>query len=273
MNESPTVLLTGASDGIGFETARLLVAQGCTVIAHARTPEESDESCDRLVKSGVDARKLRPAVADFTDLREVIDLAVTVAETCPRLDVLVNNAAITGPQGRAVTKDGHEQTIQVNYLAPYLLTRLLEDALDRSEVSRVVNVSSSLHRGGRINWNDLNWKRRYNRGAAYAQSKLALTMMTTALAEFRPKVREAVSVHPGVIATRMLPGYSYRGRPVAEGAEPVARLADPAAKVLNGGYYDGRLPARASATAVDPGGVRKLWSLTERLTLFDRRQA
>ncbi|WP_410599710.1 hypothetical protein [Amycolatopsis sp. lyj-90] len=99
-----------------------------------------------------------------------------------------------------------------------LLTRLLEDALDRSEVSHVVNVSSALHRGGRINWNDLNWKRRYNRSAAYAHSKLALTMMTTALTEFRPKVREAVSVHPGIIATGMLPGYSYsyRGRPVAE---------------------------------------------------------
>ncbi|MFD6070952.1 SDR family NAD(P)-dependent oxidoreductase, partial [Amycolatopsis lurida] len=258
MNDSPTVLLTGASDGIGFETARLLIAQGCTVIAHARTREESDEACDRLVKSGVDTRKLRPAVADFTDLRQVIDLAVSVAETCPRLDVLVNNAGITGEHGRVLTKDGHEQTVQVNYLAPYLLTRLLEDTLDRSTVSRVVNVSSSLHRGGRINWNDINWKRRYNRGAAYAQSKLALTMMTAALTGFRPKVREAVSVHPGIIATRMLPGYSHRGRPVIEGAEPVARLADPSAKVLNGGYYDGRLPARAAAAAVDPGDVSKM---------------
>ncbi|ONF63590.1 SDR family NAD(P)-dependent oxidoreductase [Amycolatopsis keratiniphila] len=272
MNESPTVLLTGASDGIGFETARLLLAEGCTVIAHARTREESDESGARLVKSGVDARRLRPVVADFTDLRQVIDLAVAVTESCPRLDVLVNNAGITGPHGRVLTKDGHEQTVQVNYLAPYLLTRLLEDALDRSEVSRVVNVSSSLHRGGRINWNDLNWKRRYNRGAAYAQSKLALTMMTTALSEFRPKVRQAVSVHPGIIATGMLPGYSYRGRPVVEGAEPVARLANPWAKVLNGGYYDGRLPAKAAAAAVDPVDVRKLWSLSERLTLFDKRQ-
>ncbi|WP_409492221.1 SDR family NAD(P)-dependent oxidoreductase [Amycolatopsis sp. cmx-11-12] len=272
MNEGPTVLLTGTSEGIGFETARLLANLGCTVIAHARTREESDESVARLVNSGVDARRLRPAVADFTDLRQVIDLAVDVAESYPRLDVLVNNAGTAGAHGRVLTKDGHEQTIQVNYLAPYLLTRLLEDALDRSEVSRVVNVSSSLHRGGRINWNDLNWKRRYNRGAAYAQSKLALTMMTTALTEFRPKVREAVSVHPGIIATGMLPGYSYRGRPVAEGAEPVARLADPGSKVLNSGYYDGRLPAKAATAAVDPEDVRKLWSLSERLTLFDKRR-
>lgn len=270
MNESPTVLLTGTSEGIGFETARLLANQGCTVIAHARTREEGEESYNRLIGSGVDARRLQPAVADFTDLRQVIDLAVAITETYPCLDVLVNNAGTAGAHGRVLTTDGHEQTLQINYLAPYLLTRLLEDALSRSEVSRVVNVSSSLHRGGRINWTDINWKRRYNRGAAYAQSKLALTMMTTALTELRPKIREAVSVHPGIIATGMLPGYSYRGRPVAEGAEPVARLANPDSKVLNGGYYDGRLPAKAASAAVDPENVRKLWSFSERLTLFDK---
>ncbi|EMD29208.1 SDR family NAD(P)-dependent oxidoreductase [Amycolatopsis azurea] len=273
MNESPTILLTGTSEGIGYETARLLAAKQCTVIVHARTREEGEESYQRLLGSGVDARRFQPAVADFTDLRQVIDLAVEVAELFPFLDVLVNNAGTTGTHGRVITKDGHERTFQVNYLAPYLLTRLLEDALSRSEVGRVVNVSSSLHRGGRINWNDINWKRRYNRGAAYAQSKLALTMMTTALSELRPKVREAVSVHPGIIATGMLPCYSYRGRPVVEGAEPVARLADPGAKVLNGGYYDGRLPAKAASAAVDPDSVRKLWTYSERLTLFDKHQA
>jgi NAD(P)-dependent dehydrogenase (short-subunit alcohol dehydrogenase family) len=272
MNASPTVLLTGTSEGIGFETARLLAHLGCTVITHARTREEGEDSYNRLIGSGVDARRLQPAVADFTDLRQVIDLAVAINETYPCLDVLVNNAGTAGTHGRVLTKDGHEQTLQVNYLAPYLLTRLLEDSLSRSEVGRVVNVSSSLHRGGRINWNDINWKRRYNRGAAYAQSKLAITMMTTALHELRPKVRETVSVHPGIIATGMLPSYSYRGRPVAEGAEPVARLADPGSKVLNGGYYDGRLPAKAAAAAVDPESVRKLWTLSERLTLFDKRQ-
>jgi NAD(P)-dependent dehydrogenase (short-subunit alcohol dehydrogenase family) len=272
MTKNPTVLLTGTTDGIGFETARLLAAKGCTVIAHARTREESEESCKRLIGSGVDSRRLQPVIADFTELRQVAEMATTVATACPRLDVLVNNAGTPGPPVRLITTDGHEQTWQVNFLAPYLLTRLLEDCLNRSEVSRVVNVSSSLHRGGRINWNDLNWKRRYNRGAAYAQSKLALTMMTNALTEFRPKVREAVSVHPGIIATGMLPIYSLRGRPITEGAEPVARLADPGTKVLNGGYYDGRLPAKVAASAVVQDDVRKLWDLSERLTLVNQRQ-
>lgn len=272
MNETPTILLTGTSRGIGFETTRLLAARGCTLILHARSREEGEESYNRLVSSGVDSRRLHPAVADFADLQQVADLAHTIDELYPRLDVLVNNAATAGEASRVITKDGHERTWQVNYLAPYLLTRLLEDALNRSETGRVVNVSSSLHRAGRINWNDLNWKRRYSRSAAYTQSKLALTMLTTALTELRPKVRESVSVHPGVIATAMLPTYSYRGRPAAEGAEPVARLADPGLKVLDGGYYDGRLPAKAAAAAVDPDDVRKLWNFSERLVLLDKRK-
>ncbi|MFE0020288.1 SDR family NAD(P)-dependent oxidoreductase [Amycolatopsis sp. NPDC059021] len=272
MPENPTVLITGTTDGIGYETVRLLATGDTTVITHARTREEGEEACRRLVASGVDAGRLQPVVADFADLRQVAEMAAAVAQAFPRLDVLVNNAGVAGTGNRTITKDGHEETFQVNYLAPYLLTRLLEDRLDASPVSRVVNVSSSLHRGGRINWADLNWKRRYNRGAAYAQSKLALTMFTTALTEFRPKVREAVSVHPGIVATGMLQHYSYRGRPVAEGAEVVARLADPGAKVLAGGYYDGRLPAKAAAAAVDPDAVQKLWKVSEKLTLVEQRR-
>ncbi|GAA4543699.1 SDR family NAD(P)-dependent oxidoreductase [Amycolatopsis samaneae] len=272
MPENPTILVTGSTDGIGLETVRLLGAGDATIIAHARTREEGEEAHRRLVSSGVDARRLQPVVADFTDLRQVAEMAAAVAQAFPRLDVLVNNAGVAGTGDRVLTRDGNEETFQVNYLAPYLLTRLLEDRLGASTVSRVVNVSSSLHRGGRINWNDLNGKRRYNRGAAYAQSKLALTMLTTALTELRPKVREAVSVHPGIVTTGMLRHYSYRGRPVVEGAEVVARLADPGAKVLAGAYYDGRLPARASAAAVDAEAVAKLWKLSERLTLVERHR-
>ncbi|WP_020671279.1 SDR family NAD(P)-dependent oxidoreductase [Amycolatopsis nigrescens] len=272
MPENPVVLVTGSSAGIGFETARLLAADGTTVIAHARTEEESTHTFQRLVNTGIDPRRLRPAVADFADLRQVADLAATLTAEHPRLDVLVNNAGTGGTSHRTITRDGHEQTLQVNYLAPYLLTRLIEEPLARSPIGRVVNVSSTLHRGGRINWNDLNWKRRYNRGAAYAQSKLALTMFTTALTELRPKIREAVSVHPGIITTAMLPYYSYRGRPIPDGAEAVAKLARPDAKVLTGGYYEGRLPSKASAASVDPEAVGRLWRLSERLTALDKHR-
>ena len=264
-----TVLLTGASTGIGFQTARLLAARRCTVIVHARSEEESADTYCRLIRSDVDVSRLYPAVADFSDLRQVTDMATAITALYPRVDVLVNNAATAGAARRVITRDGHERTWQIDYLAPYLLTRLLEDTLARSEVGRVVNVSSTLHRGGRIAWNDLSRKRRYTRTAAYAQAKLALTMLTTALAESRPKVREAVSIHPGVVATGMLPTYGYPCLPAIEGAHRVARLADPGTQVLNGAYYDGFLPAEAAE--VDRDDVQKLWDLSERLTRLGKR--
>ncbi|WP_406637665.1 SDR family NAD(P)-dependent oxidoreductase [Amycolatopsis sp. WGS_07] len=273
MPENSVVLVTGAAEGLGYHTVRQLAVGSTIVIAHARSGDEAAQTRERLLGSGVDERRLHLAVADFTELRQVADMANAIAAACPRIDVLVNNAGTAGAGGRTVTADGHEQVFQVNYLAPYLLTRLLEDALAASPVSRVVNVSSSLHRGGRINWNDLNFKRRYHRGAAYAQSKLALTMFTTALTERCPKVREAVSVHPGILATGMLAHYSFRGRPVTDGAEVVARLADPGTRVFNGGYYDGRLPAKASSTAVDPDAVERLWRISEKLTFPEKRRA
>ena len=163
MPENPVILVTGTTEGLGYETARMLATGTTTVIVHARSSEEGEHAYDRLIGSGVDERRLQPAIADFADLRQVAEMASAIAERYPRIDVLVNNAGTAGVGGRTITKDGHEKVFQINYLAPYLLTQLLEDALAASPVSRVVNVSSSLHRGGRINWSDLNFKRRYHR--------------------------------------------------------------------------------------------------------------
>ncbi len=255
-----TILVTGASAGIGYETARQLASAGDVVIVHARTAEVAQSTVDRLTSSGIPAQRLIPVAADFTSLEQVATMARDVAH----VDVLVNNAATAGPDERRFTEDGHEVTFQVDYLAPFLLTRLLDDALALH--GRVVNVSSSLHRGGQINWNDINRRRRYQRGAAYAQSKLALTMFTRALAEFGPSGRTAVSVHPGIIDTALLPGYSFRGSPATDGAVPIVHLCS-ASSFVNGAYYDGRLPARAAPAVEDLAAVERLWHMSERLTL------
>ncbi|PBC95256.1 NAD(P)-dependent dehydrogenase (short-subunit alcohol dehydrogenase family) [Streptomyces sp. Ag82_O1-15] len=143
--------------------------------------------------------------ADFTHLDEVESLASLVVAQHPHLDVLVNNAGIAAPERHTVTTDGNEIAFQVNFLAHYLLTCLLEPALTSDPGGRVVNVSSSLHRTANIQWSDPNRARRYSRLAAYAQSQLALTVFAA-----DPRVT-ALSVHPGVCDTALMPLYAHEG--------------------------------------------------------------
>src|SRR5258708_2667874 len=157
----------------------------------------------RLMAGGVDPAHLDLAVADFARLSDVADLARYVSRRYRRIDVLVNNAAVVGPGTRTVTNDGNELTFQVNYLAPALLTGLLTPQL-RAGGGRMIAVSSCLHRTVTIDWADPQHRRSYWPTSAYAQSKLALTMFTRALAQQQSDVT-AVSVHPGIIDTRLLP--------------------------------------------------------------------
>jgi NAD(P)-dependent dehydrogenase (short-subunit alcohol dehydrogenase family) len=130
------VLVTGATEGLGYETARLLAAENYHVIVHGPTTCQAEDATERLVKDGADPFRLDIAAADFTDFSQVATMAHLVAKEHPRLDALVNNAAIASPERRESTKDGYELTWQVNYLAPYLLTTMLERPLAAIRRSR-----------------------------------------------------------------------------------------------------------------------------------------
>nr|WP_009995291.1 SDR family NAD(P)-dependent oxidoreductase [Streptomyces clavuligerus] len=255
---SRTVLVTGATSGIGHETARLLAEGGSTVLLHGRTAEEARAAADRLIATaGVPENRLRVFHADFTRLDEVAEMARAVTASHPRLDVLVNNAAVAAPERHTVTGDGNELTFQVNFLAHYLLTCLLEQALTSDPGGRVVHVSSSLHRTGSIQWSDPQRARRYSRLAAYAQSQLALTIFAA-----DPRVT-AVSVHPGICATGLLPLYAHRGATAAEGARHVVRLCDPAVEIVNGAYYDRDRRMDPAPGATDERTVKRLSRLAD----------
>lgn len=259
-----TALITGATEGIGYETARLLATDGFSVVLHARTSAEGELALERLVKADVDPLRLSLVVADFTRLSEVKAMAEDVAEAHPGLDVLVNNAATAAPEGRTVTEDGNEVTFQVNYLAPYLLTRLLASTMPAG--SRVVNLSSALHRGAALTWSDLNHSRRYRPGAAYGQSKLALTVFTTDLARFGPETCAAVSVDPGVTNTRLLALYGHSGQPAESAAASVARLCSPRTEIVNGAYYNGPDLGTPTACATDPRTIVRLMKASGHMT-------
>ncbi|MFE4636118.1 SDR family NAD(P)-dependent oxidoreductase [Streptomyces sp. NPDC056773] len=255
-----TVLVTGATSGIGYATARQLTEQGATVLLHGRTPEEAQAAADRLISTtGIDATRVRPLAADFAHLDQVEHLAHAVVRDHPRLDVLVNNAAIAAPERHTLTADGNEIAFQVNFLAHYLLTDLLAAALTTDPGGRVVNVSSSLHRTAAIQWNDPQRIRRYARLAAYAQSQLALTVFAA-----DPRVT-AVSVNPGVCDTGLLPLYGNEGAPAAEGAQHVVRLCDPATEIVNGAYYDRSERVAPAAAATDDRTIKRLNKLADLL--------
>ncbi|WP_330328941.1 SDR family NAD(P)-dependent oxidoreductase [Streptomyces sp. NBC_00536] len=254
------VLVTGATSGIGYESARQLAERGATVLLHGRTPEEARAAADRLISTtGIDGTLVRPLAADFARLEEVENLAQAVLRDHPRLDVLVNNAAIAAPERHTLTADGNEIAFQVNFLAHYLLTDLLAAALTTDPGGRVVNVSSSLHRTAAIQWNDPQRMRRYSRLAAYAQSQLALTVFAA-----DPRVT-AVSVHPGICDTGLLSLYANEGVRAAEGAAHVVRLCDPATEIVNGAYYDRGERVAPAAAATDDRMVKRLNKLADLL--------
>ncbi|WP_127794480.1 SDR family NAD(P)-dependent oxidoreductase [Agromyces sp. LHK192] len=255
----PTILITGATGAIGFETARRLAEAGAHVVVHGPTLAEASAATGRLEDLGVDTDRLSAIGADFADLSAVVGMAAEVRERFDRIDVLVHAAAVPGPDGRTLTGDGNELAFQVNHLASYLLTRLLIDRLGRADApGRVVSVSSNLHVGANLDWADLQRARNYAPLPAYAQSQLALTMFTTALARRHPEL-DAVSLHPGLAESPILHHYGRVGEPAADVAGRVARLCDQRLDVESGAYVDRIILARTAPLAANPRALDRLW--------------
>lgn len=225
-----TILVTGSTDGIGARIAELLEKQGHRVIRHARNRERA---------SGDDV-----VIGDFTRLGEVRTMAEAVARH--RLDVVVHNAGWAGPTAtRPVTVDGLEQAFQVNALAAFLLQTLIPMP------PRLVFVSSDSITRAALDLDDLQHTRDWSAGAAYADSKLAMTMIAFAFARRHPEVL-CNAVHPGWIRTKM--SGDVAPLDVDAGADTPVWLAtsdDPAATV-SGVFFHERRPVRLNEAAYDP---------------------
>ncbi|CRK57869.1 short-chain dehydrogenase/reductase SDR [Alloactinosynnema sp. L-07] len=193
MPEFPTALVTGAGRGVGHDIADELLSDGYTVVLHSRTPQQSRDAAHALISRGADPARIQPVAADFTRLDEVIHLARRVADEHPVLTLLVN-AAVSDATTDGVTADGNEIELQVNYLAPALLTRALEVPLRRAAGPRVVTLSTTPHpRGQDLEWDDIHRHRRYTTIAA---SNIALTMLATALAKAGAELDADATVVP-----------------------------------------------------------------------------
>lgn len=229
-------MITGATDGIGLETARLLASLGHHVLLHGRSTQKlggAEAQLSALSGGG----RVESFVADFSILEEVEALAEAVAAKHTQLDVLINNAGVFTVNDPA-TKDGLDVRFVVNAIAPYLLTRQLLPLLPRS--SRVVNLSSAAQ--SPVDPSALAGGVALSDGAAYAQSKLALTMWSRALAHsFEEHGPIVVAVNPGsMLGTKMVKeAYGVEGANVQVGAEILRRAAlDDEFAAASGKYFD-----------------------------------
>ncbi|SPT60635.1 SDR family NAD(P)-dependent oxidoreductase [Actinomadura madurae] len=256
--EQQTILITGATDGLGRALAAELAAEGATVLVHGRDDQRGKATLQEI---GGRASWYR---ADLASLAETRALAEAVRADHPRLDVLVNNAGIGNDGPRMESADGHELTFQVNYLSGYLLTRLLLPTLVASAPARIVNVSSLGQEA--IDFDDVMITRGYGGMRAYRQSKLAQILFTIDLAgELAGTGVTANALHPATyMPTKLVP------TPIStleEGVRATHRLVtDPALDGVSGRFFNGLREARADAQAYDTEARARLKALSDELT-------
>jgi NAD(P)-dependent dehydrogenase (short-subunit alcohol dehydrogenase family) len=281
--EDRTCLVTGATSGIGQETALGLAREGARVLIVGRDPARGQAARDDIAKrSGND--KVELLRADLASLREVSRLADDVRARCPALHVLVNNAGVVLLR-REQSADGFEATFAVNHLAYFALTLQLLDLLRASAPARIVNVSSDAHRFGRIDWDDLQSERRY-RGVpvvaamrVYGTSKLQNILFTRELARrLEGSGVTANCLHPGAVSTRLGTNNGGGSRVItsmlrpfmlspADGARTSIHLAaSPDVSELSGRYFTKMREVRCSRAARDADAARRLWQISAELT-------
>ena len=280
--------VTGANTGLGFATAQVLAARGARVLLACRTEAKAEEAMARI-RAETPSADLTFVPLDQADLNSVRAAAKIITDE-PRLDALVNNAGVMFPPLQR-TAQGHELQFGVNHLGCFALTALLLGKLSETPDARVVVTSSAAHKGGKIDWNDIDAHQSYNRAKRYSDSKLMNLLFAK---ELDRRLRAsgssiiAVACHPGVASTdlgRNMPALARWAWPVLtyflntpeQGAWPTLQ-ATTAPGVQGGGYFGPQGLAGAkgvsgltdcSRDALDPIAGRRLWDISVELTGID----
>jgi NAD(P)-dependent dehydrogenase (short-subunit alcohol dehydrogenase family) len=282
--------VTGANSGIGYQTARYLSRVGATVILACRNREKGEAARAKIVSEQPSAH-VESRVLDVADLDSVRRFAAEFLRGGQPLDLLINNAGVMAIPDRRTTPQGFEMQFGTNHLGHFALTGLLLPAILRQPNSRVVTVASIAHKGGKLNFDDLNAERSYDPRGAYQQSKLANLVFGLEFdRRLRARSAETASViaHPGVAVTNIVSngmGSGVKARIVNTLLPFVAQSNDRGAWPLlyaatspqahGGGYYgpDGiaeikgtPVEVRPKPHALDPAAGKRLWEVSERLT-------
>ena len=278
-------LVTGANTGLGFETSKVLAAKGARVLMACRNEDKARKAMERI-RMAVPGANLSYVHLDQADIGSVHDCAHRVIADEPRLDVLVNNAGIMFPPLQR-TAQGHELQFGVNHLAPFALTGLLLPKLAETTGSRVVITSSLAHKGGNIDWDDLDAHKSYKRTQRYSDSKL---MNLLHLLELDRRLKAAGSTvtayacHPGFAKTDLdrhsgffrvffpLAGVIFNS--AAQGAWPTLQAATAPDAVPGEFYGPQRLGGASGPSGIskrtdmarDPELAQRLWTISEQMT-------
>jgi NAD(P)-dependent dehydrogenase (short-subunit alcohol dehydrogenase family) len=272
-----TVLVTGATSGIGKVTARALAQQGHRVVLLARDRRRAEETAAEIRRSAGHDR-VETLLCDLGSQAQIRRAAEEFKRRHDRLHVLVNNAGGIFMK-HALSADGVERTFAIDHLAYFLLTNLLLDRLQASAPARVVNVASAASARGHIDFDDLELKRRYNGIRAYSNAKLANILFSNELARRLSGTGvTSNALHPGVVATRF--GRNDNGlftlavklvRPFLISEESGARTSihlatSPEVEGVTGKYFLRRRPRRPPREALDEAVARRLWDVSAKMT-------
>lgn len=262
LGPAPVVVVTGATDGIGRETARRLVGMGARVVVHGRSVERVAKTRAAL-EAVRDASTLEPVVRDLASLAACREIVRDLERAGTSVDVVVHNAGVYQNR-RETSADGFELTFAVNHLAPFALTHELLASPAGAALARIVVVSSIAHGRGRIDLDDLSFERRgFDPYATYAASKLANVLFAVELAaRLATRGIAANALHPGVVSTKLLTeGFGMRGSDsLVEGASTSVMLAlSPDVVDTTGRYFSASREVAASAAARDPKLARALY--------------
>lgn len=277
MMEGKVCLVTGANSGIGYAVAGGLAKQGATVVMVCRNEKRGEKARARIVEATGNAR-VQLLLADLSSQQAIRDVAAEFLDRYDQLDVLINNAGLMS-RNRRVTADGLEMQFAVNHLGYFTLTNLLIDVLKRSAPSRIINLASTAHSRGTIDFDDLQNEKDYNGWQAYANSKLANIMFTYELARrLEGSGVTANCVHPGVIRTGLMRNVSIAlhglwsllrafFKDADKGADTPLYLATaPEVANVTGKYFRYRKPTGTSAESNDRDVQRRLWETSENLS-------
>ncbi len=256
------ILVTGATDGIGKQTALELAKMGHKVLVHGRNRVKSETVASEIRQSAGN-NETEAVWADLTDFAEIKALADMVEKQYNRLDVLLNNAGVFEDK-KVILTNGLERTFMVNYMAPFALTLKLLDLLKSTPDARIVNVSS-MAQSGSIDFDNLNGEKYFDSYNAYAVSKLENVLFTYKLARMLKDENVTVNcLHPGVINTKLLhAGWGMDGVSVHQGAQTsVFAAVSPEMEGKTGLYLVSQKSAKSAAISYDKKVQERLWEIS-----------